>query len=374
MESLWVNPVADVLIGESDSAAFTVSASPSFDGIWKITAQNANGLVINTQFVGAAGFHPSIGRPFVGIESTAVEACLGDVLVLEVSYQPQTTYQWFEDGVPIDGANENRLSFEVVAKHSGATFSCVATNACGSSTGGPFHITTSPGAASGVVDWLSCREHAIEYFDGGYWGCSTYAVETLRVGTCQAIWTTLASDSMTVALGAGSGTGSLGSRVEFRLERPAVLSFTSSRPLFDCFSTPYNHSDASLSGPIQASLTPGSTGGTGSVELVPGTYTVEAGVNGGTLGCGWQCNGCGPTCYSFCEQCGAWGSLSLSLTIALRPCSGDLNADRQVSGSDLVRLFNAWGASGVADEDLDLDGFVGNSDLTILLANWGACP
>lgn len=57
---------------------------------------------------------------------------------------------------------------------------------------------------------------------------------------------------------------------------------------------------------------------------------------------------------------------------AQAPCTGDLNADRNVDGVDLGVLLGEWGGSGPAD--LNADGSVDGVDLGVLLACWGACP
>ncbi len=54
-------------------------------------------------------------------------------------------------------------------------------------------------------------------------------------------------------------------------------------------------------------------------------------------------------------------------------CPADLNGDGFVGASDMPRLLNQWGTTGVSDADLDGDGFVGPSDLAVLLAAWGIC-
>ena len=54
-------------------------------------------------------------------------------------------------------------------------------------------------------------------------------------------------------------------------------------------------------------------------------------------------------------------------------CTGDLNNDASVNGSDLTLLLGAWGTANAA-ADLNSDGNVNGSDLTILLGAWGSCP
>lgn len=54
-------------------------------------------------------------------------------------------------------------------------------------------------------------------------------------------------------------------------------------------------------------------------------------------------------------------------------CSGDVDGNGEVSGSDLAGLLSAWGS---ADPTADLDGsgIVDAADLTVLLGSWGPCP
>ena len=53
-------------------------------------------------------------------------------------------------------------------------------------------------------------------------------------------------------------------------------------------------------------------------------------------------------------------------------CTGDIDRDGQVNGTDLVYLLGQWGGTG--EYDLDGNGIVDGEDLTLLLAGWGACP
>ncbi|MDC0991965.1 dockerin type I domain-containing protein [bacterium] len=58
-------------------------------------------------------------------------------------------------------------------------------------------------------------------------------------------------------------------------------------------------------------------------------------------------------------------------------CDGDVNGDTYVNGTDLGRLFSAWGIC-LPDEtcyaDFNGDGMVDSADLGILLSGWGRCP
>jgi hypothetical protein len=58
-------------------------------------------------------------------------------------------------------------------------------------------------------------------------------------------------------------------------------------------------------------------------------------------------------------------------------CDGDVNGDTYVNGTDLGRLFSAWGIC-LPDEtcyaDFNGDGMVDSADLGVLLGGWGRCP
>ncbi|MCP4893187.1 MAG: hypothetical protein GY911_05175 [Actinomycetales bacterium] len=58
-------------------------------------------------------------------------------------------------------------------------------------------------------------------------------------------------------------------------------------------------------------------------------------------------------------------------------CDGDVNGDTYVNGTDLGRLFSAWGLC-LPDEpcyaDFNGDGMVDSADLGVLLSGWGRCP
>lgn len=51
-------------------------------------------------------------------------------------------------------------------------------------------------------------------------------------------------------------------------------------------------------------------------------------------------------------------------------CTGDLDSDGQVGGSDLAILLGAWGTGTV---DLNADGTTDAADLAVLLGAWGGC-
>jgi hypothetical protein len=58
-------------------------------------------------------------------------------------------------------------------------------------------------------------------------------------------------------------------------------------------------------------------------------------------------------------------------------CDGDVNGDTDVNGTDLGRVFSAWGPC-LPDEpcyaDFNGDGMVDSADLGVLLGGWGRCP
>jgi hypothetical protein len=58
------------------------------------------------------------------------------------------------------------------------------------------------------------------------------------------------------------------------------------------------------------------------------------------------------------------------------PCTGDVNLDRIVDGSDLSRILGFWNsdASDYPQADVSGDGTVDGQDLALVLSNWGGCP
>lgn len=55
-------------------------------------------------------------------------------------------------------------------------------------------------------------------------------------------------------------------------------------------------------------------------------------------------------------------------------CTGDLNGDDVVNGSDLLLVLGDWGECAGCDSDLNGDDTVNGGDLLILLSGWGDCP
>ena len=73
----------------------------------------------------------------------------------------------------------------------------------------------------------------------------------------------------------------------------------------------------------------------------------------------------------------AWHDAAIKAATALLgppACTGDLNADATVDGTDLAMLLGSWGTCAGCAADLDATGTVDGADLTQLLGNWGPCP
>lgn len=70
-----------------------------------------------------------------------------------------------------------------------------------------------------------------------------------------------------------------------------------------------------------------------------------------------------------------WLRETYSWTIVPDACSGDLNLDGSVDGSDLAVLLAAWGMNAVAAGRADVsgNGLVGGEDLAAILGQWGGC-
>lgn len=325
-QAFWEQPGSANLVATSAAPSWTVTSAPAFDGGWKVVARAANGSAIgNPQYLGTIGPQTSIGSPYLGTNSTSVEACIGERMTLRLNIAPaDVTYQWYRDGVPLNGATQSEYVTQVDASHAGAVYTCVATNACGSQTAGPFVVTVDAGVATGAVNWVSCAEVETTGQSGPYWYCSVYSTTTRRDGSCNAVWTTLAPNAMTfVASGAGSNPlGGLlkGTSVSFEITQTTRMNFTSSSTPVNCFGTLYDRAEAVLAGPVSRDLKPTPTGGGGSVDLPPGVYTIAANVTAPSgFSCTWSCNGCGPMCLTTCYTCSAWGALNLSVSFEPPP-------------------------------------------------------
>jgi hypothetical protein len=55
-------------------------------------------------------------------------------------------------------------------------------------------------------------------------------------------------------------------------------------------------------------------------------------------------------------------------------CTGDLDGDGTVGGSDLGTLLGQWGACSGCAGDVNRDGAVNGADIGLLLGSWGTCP
>lgn len=319
-QSLFVVPNSRRMVATADVPQWSVDSSPAFDGVWEVVARSAAGAPLATQYVGEVGARAAIGRPFLATGATAVTACLHEQVTLSpVASTDAAAFQWYHDGFPIPGATESSLSFEVDASHAGAVYTCVASNGCGSTTAGPFMISVTPGVAEGLVDWRSCVETESLAQSGGLWWCSVYNTVSVRQGSCNAQWSTLSPSGFSFT-GVQGGSGSRTTSASFELHAPALLVYTSTSTPINCFGTIFERSSATLTGPVAANLKPNPTGGSGSITLPTGVYTVVARVSdGGLIGCGWQCTTCGPTCITTCASCNAWGNLGLVLSFVPIP-------------------------------------------------------
>jgi hypothetical protein len=66
--------------------------------------------------------------------------------------------------------------------------------------------------------------------------------------------------------------------------------------------------------------------------------------------------------------------MSVTLIRANDACTGDLDGNGSVDGSDLATLLNGWGPCSGCAGDLDGNGTIDGGDLATLLNFWGACP
>ena len=75
-----------------------------------------------------------------------------------------------------------------------------------------------------------------------------------------------------------------------------------------------------------------------------------------------------------CSTIGGTGGHSLAIQIPPLKCTGDLNHDNQVNGSDLGVVLGQWATSGgTTGADLNEDGTVNGADLGLILGGWGQC-
>ena len=75
-----------------------------------------------------------------------------------------------------------------------------------------------------------------------------------------------------------------------------------------------------------------------------------------------------------CSTIGGTGGHSLAIQIPPVKCTGDLNYDNQVNGSDLGVVLGQWATSGgTTGADLNEDGTVNGADLGLILGGWGPC-
>jgi hypothetical protein len=84
----------------------------------------------------------------------------------------------------------------------------------------------------------------------------------------------------------------------------------------------------------------------------------------------WSGNGSGPGGGGY-STTSLFDNFRVELT-RVAGCTGDLDADGVVSGSDLGLLLGNWGQPGIGD--VDGSGTVDGADLGLLLGAWGPCP
>lgn len=334
--------------------------------------------------------------------------------------------------VPIPGATDSTYTVTMTeADPTTAIYSCILTNACGSTISNPFEVNKVECAVPSVVGLTSQTEtetYSVWPWKGTGANCTYSFPPIVHEGPCESSWTTFTANTIEVALSVPyleDGNRSRSVPTVFTVYANTTLSLSAVGDGGSQYST--NIGAISLSGAVEywIGLSYGSPTASRTDVLPPGTYTLAVATqNGnGSIFCR-GCGSCGPQCLLGCPAASAGRTLTILATLtpqtpcgnpasgsccsahAARGCAdavccgtvcdvdpfccniqwdsicakearsmcnvctapGDLNGDGAVNGSDLATLLASWGAPAA---DLDGDGTVNGSDLAMLLANWG---
>jgi len=133
------------IVGASDSTYRISFANFSSAGVYKVTVSNASGSVVSNSaevFVGTAQ------APSIFAQPANVAASLGGAVSFSVTASiltfPPPTYQWYQNGAAISGANGATLSVAGVSTSSEGTYTVVLSNLVGSVTSNAVRLTIAP--------------------------------------------------------------------------------------------------------------------------------------------------------------------------------------------------------------------------------------
>jgi hypothetical protein len=132
--TLAFNPLAAGHAGE-----YRVKATNACDGTGVVSA--AAPLAVNS-------------APTIGQQPADATKALGQSVTFSVSATgtPAPTYQWYEGGASIDGATNASYTIDAVAASDAGSYTCVATNDCGSETSSAATLTVDSYAPTVAID------------------------------------------------------------------------------------------------------------------------------------------------------------------------------------------------------------------------------
>ena len=134
----------NVLIAGAAAAELTLGSVSSADaGSYTVVASNSEGAATSDPAI--VDVSPALFAPQFDSQPASQSAIEGDTVVLSVTATglPEPTYQWFADGVEIDGATASDLSLTAVTLAASGSYTVVASNSEGSVTSTPAVLTVS---------------------------------------------------------------------------------------------------------------------------------------------------------------------------------------------------------------------------------------
>ncbi|MCB0852075.1 MAG: carboxylesterase family protein, partial [Bacteroidetes bacterium] len=116
--------------GATGNAIGTDSAQAIYEGIYQVEVNSFCGTEMSVSAL------VQIDQPIDILQQpSSMVLCEGDPLeVMTVTNSPQASFQWLKDGIPLNGAVNDTLSFASVSLGDSGNYACVISNGCGVDT------------------------------------------------------------------------------------------------------------------------------------------------------------------------------------------------------------------------------------------------